>query len=107
LFALIIWLRDYCPEQLAMSMFKRLRTSKLCFHPFHQTYRVTLNGLDKSMERQFTAIIEKRGKWFVATVEEIPGVNTQGRTLAEARRNLKEAILLVVEATRELITVRV
>ncbi|HEX4642755.1 MAG TPA: type II toxin-antitoxin system HicB family antitoxin [Candidatus Acidoferrales bacterium] len=54
------------------------------------------------MERQFTAIIEKRGKWYVATVEEIPGVNTQGRTLAEARRNLKEAVRLVLEATREL-----
>jgi predicted RNase H-like HicB family nuclease len=54
------------------------------------------------MERQFTAIIEKRGKWYVATVEEIPGVNTLGRTLAEARRNLKEAVRLVLEATREL-----
>ena len=57
----------------------------------------------KDMERQFTAIIEKRGKWYVATVEEIPGVNTQGRTLAEARRNLKEALQLVVEANRELL----
>ena len=54
------------------------------------------------MERQFTAIIEKRGRCYVATVEEIPGVNTQGRTLTEARRNLKEAIRFVVEATREL-----
>ena len=54
------------------------------------------------MDRQFTAVIEKRGKWYVATVEEIPGVNTQGRTLAEARRNLKEAIQLILEATREL-----
>ena len=50
------------------------------------------------MERQFTAIIEKRGKWYVATVEEVPGVNTQGRTLAEARRNLKEALQLILEA---------
>jgi predicted RNase H-like HicB family nuclease len=57
----------------------------------------------KDIERQFTAIIEKRGKWYVATVEEIPGVNTQGRTLAEARRNLKEALQLVVEANRELL----
>jgi len=54
------------------------------------------------MERQFTAIIEKRGKWYVATVEELPGVNTQGRTLAETRRNLREAIQLVIEASREL-----
>jgi predicted RNase H-like HicB family nuclease len=58
--------------------------------------------MGKPTERQFTAIIEKRGRWYVATVEEIPGVNTQGHTLAEARRNLKEAIQLVVEANREL-----
>ena len=55
------------------------------------------------MERQFTAIIEKRGKWYVATVKEMPGVNTQGRTLAEARGNLKEALQLVLAANRELV----
>ena len=58
--------------------------------------------MSKPKKRQFTAVIERRGRWYVATVEEIPGVNTQGRTLAEARRNLKEAIQLVVEATRDL-----
>lgn len=50
----------------------------------------------------FTAVIQKRGRWYVAYVEEIPGVNTQGRTLAEARRNLKEALRLVLEANRQL-----
>lgn len=55
------------------------------------------------MKRKFAAIIEKRGKWHVATVKEMRGVNTQGRTLAEARRNLKEAIKLVVEVNRELV----
>jgi len=50
----------------------------------------------------FTAVIQKRGRWFVAYFEEIPGVNTQGRTLAEARRNLKEALRLVLEANRQL-----
>jgi len=54
------------------------------------------------MKRQFTSIIEKRGRWYVAYIEEFPGVNTQGRTLAEARRNLKEALTLVIEANREL-----
>jgi predicted RNase H-like HicB family nuclease len=54
------------------------------------------------MKHQFTSVIEKRGKWYVASVEEIPGVNTQGRTLAEARRNLKEALAMVIEANREL-----
>jgi predicted RNase H-like HicB family nuclease len=55
------------------------------------------------MEREFTAIIEKKGCWYIGTVEEIPGVNTQGRTLAEVRRNLKEAIQLILEANRELL----
>jgi len=54
------------------------------------------------MRRQFTAVIEKRGRWYVAFVEEIPGVNTQGRSLAEARRNLKEALQLVLEENRKL-----
>lgn len=54
------------------------------------------------MEREFTAVIEKRGQRYVAYVEEIPGVNTQGRTLAEARRNLREALRLILEANRKL-----
>lgn len=53
------------------------------------------------MEREFTAVIQKRGRWYIAWVEEIPGVNTQGRTLAEARRNLKEAIQEWIEINRE------
>jgi predicted RNase H-like HicB family nuclease len=55
-----------------------------------------------TVEREFTAVIEKRGRWYVAYVEEIPGVNTQGRTLAEARRNLKEALRLILETNRAL-----
>ena len=48
----------------------------------------------------FTAVYEKRGKWNIAYVEEIPGVNTQGRTLSEAKRNLREALQLVLETNR-------
>ena len=54
------------------------------------------------MKRDFTAIYKKSGKWIVAWVEEIPGVNTQGRTLKEAKENLKEAITLILEANRKL-----
>ena len=39
---------------------------------------------------------------YVAFVEEIPGVNTQGRTLKEARENLREALELILETNREL-----
>ncbi len=57
-----------------------------------------------SARKPFTAVILKRGRWYVAYVEEIPGVNTQGRTLAETRRNLKEALRLVLRANRTLAT---
>jgi len=36
-------------------------------------------------------------------VEEIPGVNTQGKTLKEVKENLKEALLLILE-TNKIIT---
>ena len=54
------------------------------------------------MKGEFTAVYEKRGKWYVAYVEEVPGVNTQGRTLKEARENLKDALRLILQANREL-----
>jgi len=54
------------------------------------------------MERESPAVIEKCGRSHVACVEEIPGVNTQGRTLKEARRNLKEALAFILEANRDI-----
>ena len=54
------------------------------------------------MERAFTAVYEKHGRWYAAYVEEIPGVNTQGRTLKEARENLKDALALILESNRAL-----
>ncbi|MDO8436019.1 MAG: type II toxin-antitoxin system HicB family antitoxin [bacterium] len=52
------------------------------------------------MARQFTAIYKKSGKWYLGWIEEIPGVNTQGKTLKEAKGNLKEALLLILETNR-------
>ena len=52
------------------------------------------------MARQFTAIYKKHGKWYLGWVEEIPGVNAQGKTLKEVKENLKEALLLILEANR-------
>ena len=54
------------------------------------------------VERQFTAVYQKRGRWYIAYVEEIPGVNTQGCTRKEAKQNLREALELVLESTRTL-----
>ncbi|MCJ7654293.1 MAG: type II toxin-antitoxin system HicB family antitoxin [Dehalococcoidia bacterium] len=54
------------------------------------------------MSREFTGVIEKRGNWYVGYVEELPGVNAQGRALKEVRENLREATQLIIEAKREL-----
>ncbi|MEK7535732.1 MAG: type II toxin-antitoxin system HicB family antitoxin [Patescibacteria group bacterium] len=48
-------------------------------------------------QHEFTAVYQKRGNWILAWIEEIPGVNTQGRTRKEAKENLKEALQLVLE----------
>ena len=52
--------------------------------------------------QSFTAVFQHRGKWWVGFVEELPGANTQGRTLREARENLKEAVQLILDTNREL-----
>ena len=54
------------------------------------------------MENKFTAVFEQVGEWWIGYTEELPGANTQGKTLEEARENLKEAVQLIIEANREL-----
>ena len=54
------------------------------------------------MAMVFTAVYMKVPEGYVAFVEEVPGANTQGATLEEARANLPEAIDLVLEANRTL-----
>jgi predicted RNase H-like HicB family nuclease len=54
------------------------------------------------MKITFTAVFQKVPEGYIGYVEELPGANTQGDTLEEARENLKEAIELVLEANREL-----
>jgi predicted RNase H-like HicB family nuclease len=54
------------------------------------------------MQLQLTAVYRKVPEGYVAFVEEVPGANTQGATLDEARANLREAVELVLAANREL-----
>lgn len=49
-----------------------------------------------------TAVFIKVREGYVGFVEELPGANTQGPTLDEARENLKEAVHLVLEANRQI-----
>ncbi len=54
------------------------------------------------MDIVFTAVYRKVPEGYIGFVEELPGANTQGETLEEARSNLKEAIELIIEANRAL-----
>lgn len=52
---------------------------------------------------KLTAVYEERPNGvYIAYVEEIPGMNTQGDTLEEAKVNLKEALEMILEVRREL-----
>jgi predicted RNase H-like HicB family nuclease len=52
------------------------------------------------MHAEFTAVFRKVPQGYIGFVEELPGANTQGSTLEEARTNLEEAVALVLEANR-------
>jgi predicted RNase H-like HicB family nuclease len=54
------------------------------------------------MQAQLTAVFRKVPEGYIAFVEELPGANTQGATLEEARANLKEAVALILEVNRSL-----
>lgn len=54
------------------------------------------------MVMHFSAVFKKVAEGYLAFVEELPGANSQGATLDEARENLREAVQLVLEANREL-----
>lgn len=54
------------------------------------------------MQIELTAVFRQVPEGYIAFVEELPGANTQGATLEEARANLREAVELVLEANRAL-----
>jgi predicted RNase H-like HicB family nuclease len=53
------------------------------------------------MKVQLTAVYQKVSEGYIAFVEELPGANTQGATLEEARENLLDAVRLLLECHRE------
>ena len=55
----------------------------------------------KTLHNEFTAIIERDGKWYIGYCPEIPGANGQGETVEECKQNLAEAIALILQDRRE------
>lgn len=49
-----------------------------------------------------TAVFQETPGGYMAFVEELPGANTQGATLDEARTNLVETVEMVLDANRAL-----
>ena len=49
---------------------------------------------------KLTAVFRRVPEGYIGFVEELPGANTQGKTLEEARANLQEAIEMTLEANR-------
>jgi predicted RNase H-like HicB family nuclease len=49
---------------------------------------------------ELTAVYRKVPEGYIGFIEELPGANTQGRTLEETRANLRDAAQMVLEASR-------
>jgi len=53
------------------------------------------------MKNKFTAVIKKDSGWWIGWIEEIPGVNSQGKTKAELVKNLRSALSEALEFNRD------
>ncbi|HEX7446033.1 MAG TPA: type II toxin-antitoxin system HicB family antitoxin [Pirellulales bacterium] len=54
------------------------------------------------MRHEYTVVYQPiEDGWFMASVPELPGAVTQGRTLNEARDMIREAVELLIESYRE------
>jgi predicted RNase H-like HicB family nuclease len=52
------------------------------------------------MAATYTAVVQQDGEWWIGWVEEVPGVNSQGKTRAELLENLRDALEEALEMNR-------
>lgn len=55
---------------------------------------------DQAMKRRFNAVIKQDSGWWIGWIEEIPGVNCQGKTRSELLENLQSALTEALELNR-------
>jgi predicted RNase H-like HicB family nuclease len=71
-------------------------------HPMIDTFLEPTDNPQRRLSMILTAVYLEVPEGYIGFVEELPGANTQGNTLDEARENLQEAVKLVMETNREL-----
>ena len=54
-----------------------------------------------TMKKAFTAVIKRDSGWWIGWIEEIPGVDSQGKTRAELMKNLRSALSEALEFNRK------
>jgi predicted RNase H-like HicB family nuclease len=52
------------------------------------------------MKNEFTAVVQRDGRWWIGWIEEIPGVNSQGESREELMQNLQSALREVLDLNR-------
>ena len=52
------------------------------------------------MAAKYTAVVQQHDEWWIGWVEEVPGVNSQGRTREELLENLHDALEEALEMNR-------
>src|SRR5947209_17087008 len=52
------------------------------------------------MAAGYTAVVQQHGEWWIGWVEEVPGVNSQGRSREELLENLRDALEEALEMNR-------
>ena len=53
------------------------------------------------MSREFTAVIQKDGPWWIGWVREVHGVNAQAKTKKQLIENLQECLNDMLDLNRE------
>jgi len=53
------------------------------------------------MKQKYTAVIKKNEGWWIGWIEEISGVNSQGKTRRELVKNLRSALKEALAMNRE------
>ncbi len=52
------------------------------------------------MGANYTAAVRRDGRWWIGWIEELPGVNSQGKTRDELLDNLRSALKEMLEMNR-------